>query len=104
MQRLRHQEFLRFLNVLERETPAGKTIHVILDNYGPHTHPRVLRWLARHPRFVFHYIPKGMSWINLVEIFFARLTRECLEQGAFGCIIDLQKAINRYVAKTNANL
>ena len=57
MQRHRHQEFLRFLNAIEAAVPVGKVIHVILDNYGSHKHPKVLRWLARHPRFVFHFTP-----------------------------------------------
>ena len=57
MQRHRHQEFVRFLNTIEGAVPAGKVIHVILDNYGSHKHPKVLRWLARHPRFVFHFTP-----------------------------------------------
>jgi hypothetical protein len=57
IQRRRHQEFLRFLNTIEAAVPAGKVIHVILDNYGSHKHPKVLRWLARHPRFVFHFTP-----------------------------------------------
>jgi hypothetical protein len=57
MQRHRHQEFIRFLNAIERQVPAGKVIHVILDNYATHKHPKVLRWLGRHPRFVFHFTP-----------------------------------------------
>ena len=103
MQRQRVQEFIRFLNAIEREIPPGTAVHGILDNYGPHQHPSVLRWLERHPRFAFHYTPAGMSWINLVEIYFAKLTRECLKRHAVHCIIDLQIVINGYVARTNAN-
>ncbi len=73
MQRHRHQEFIRFLNAIEAEIPAGKIIHVILDNYGPHKHPKTRAWLARHPRFVFHYTPTSASWLNAVEGFFAKL-------------------------------
>jgi transposase len=73
MQRHRHQEFIRFLNTIEAEIPAGKIIHVILDNYGPHKHPKTRAWLARHPRFVFHYTPTSASWLNAVEGFFAKL-------------------------------
>ena len=64
MQRHRHQEFIRFLNAIERAVPAGKVIHVILDNYATHKHPKVLRWLGRHPRFVFHFTPTSCSWLN----------------------------------------
>src|SRR6267154_4357479 len=67
MQRHRHQEFIRFLNAIEAEIPAGKIIHVILDNYGPHKHPKTRAWLSRHPRFVFHYTPTSASWLNAVE-------------------------------------
>ena len=67
MQRHRHQEFIRFLNAIEREVPAGKVIHVILDNYATHKHPKVLAWLARHPRWTFHFTPTSGSWLNAVE-------------------------------------
>src|SRR5919108_965681 len=67
MQRHRHQEFIRFLNAIEAEIPVGKVIHVVLDNYATHKHPKVKAWLARHPRFVFHFTPKSCSWLNAVE-------------------------------------
>jgi len=57
MQRHRHQEFIRSLNAVERAVPAGKVIHAILDNYGSHQHRKVLQWLGRHPRWVFHFTP-----------------------------------------------
>ena len=101
MQRHRHQEFLRFLNTIEAAVPAGKVIHVILDNYGSHKHPKVLRWLARHPRFVFHYTPTAGSWLNAVETFFSALTRRRLKRGSFHSIVDLQAAIHRYIAEHN---
>jgi transposase len=101
MQRHRHQEFLRFLNTLEGAVPAGKVIHVILDNYGSHKHPKVLRWLARHPRFIFHFTPTSGSWLNAVETFFSALTRRRLKRGSFHSIIDLQAAINRYIDEHN---
>ncbi len=75
MQRHRHQEFLRFLNAVEAAVPAGRVVHVILDNYRTHKHPKVRAWLARHPRFVFHFTPTACSWLNAVEAFFSRLTR-----------------------------
>jgi transposase len=63
MQRHRHQEFIRFLNAIEAEVPAGKLIHVILDNYAAHKHPKVMQWLARHPRWTFHFTPTSASWL-----------------------------------------
>jgi transposase len=101
MQRHRHQEFIRFLNAIEREVPIGKIVHVILDNYGAHKHPKVRAWLGRHPRFVFHYTPTSCSWLNAVEGFFAKLTRRRLKRGVFRSIVELQAAINRFLAETN---
>ena len=101
MQRHRHQEFIRFLNAIEREVPIGKIVHVILDNYGAHKHPKVRAWLGRHPRFVFHYTPTSCSWLNAVEGFFAKLTRRRLKRGVFGSIVELQATINRFLAETN---
>ena len=97
MQRHRHQEFLRFLNRLERDIPAGKLVHVILDNYGSHKHPKVRAWLARHPRWTFHFTPTSASWLNAVEGFFAKLTRRRLSRGIFHSLVDLQATINRYL-------
>lgn len=101
MQRHRHQELLRFLNTVEAEVPAGKIIHAILDNYATHTHPKVMAWLQRHPRWVFHFTPKSASWTNAVETFFSALTRRRLRRGVFHSIADLQAAINRYVEDHN---
>ena len=101
MQRHRHQEFLRFLNRLERDIPAGKLVHVVLDNYGSHKHPKVRAWLARHPRWTFHFTPTSASWLNAVEGFFARLTSRRLKRGVFHSLVDLQAAINRYLAEHN---
>jgi transposase len=103
MQRHRHQEFIRFLNAIEAEVPVGKIVHVILDNYATHKHPKVRAWLLRHPRFVFHYTPTSASWLNAVEGFFAKLTKRRLKRGVFRSIVDLQAAINRFLAETNDN-
>lgn len=103
MQRHRHQEFIRFLNAIEAEIPAGKMIHVILDNYAAHKHPKVLAWLDRHPRFVFHYTPTSASWLNAVEGFFAKLAKRRLKRGVFRSLVDLQVTINRFLAETNEN-
>jgi len=101
MQRHRHQEFIRFLNQIERDVPEGKAIHVILDNYCTHKHSKVRAWLARHPRWTFHFIPTSSSWLNAVEGFFAKLTRRRLKHGVFHSVVDLQAAINRFIAEHN---
>jgi len=101
MQRHRHQEFIRFLNAIEAEVPAGKLVHVILDNYAAHKHPKVIAWLGRHPRFIFHFTPTSCSWLNAVETFFATLTKRRLKRGVFRSVVDLQAAINRYLAEAN---
>ncbi|TVR84358.1 MAG: IS630 family transposase [Rhodospirillales bacterium] len=101
MQRHRHQEFIRFLNALERDIPAGKVVHVILDNYAAHKTPEVRRWLERHPRWTFHFTPTSCSWLNAVEGFFAKLTRRRLKHGVFHSVVDLQAAINRFVDEHN---
>jgi transposase len=101
MARHRRQEFIRFLNRIERDVPAGKLIHVVLDNYGIHKHPKVMAWLERHERCTFHYTPTSASWLNAVEGFFAKLTRRRLKRGVFHSLVDLQAAINRYLAEHN---
>ena len=87
MQRHRHQEFIRFLNAIERTVPAGKLIHVVLDNYGAHKQAKVRKWLARHPRWVFHFTPTSCSWLNAVETFFAKLTKRRLKRGVFHLLV-----------------
>ena len=101
MQRHRHQEFIRFLNAVEREVPTDKAVHVVLDNYATHKHPRVKAWLLRHQRFTFHFTPTSCSWANAVEGLFAKLTRHRLKRGVFISIVELQAAINRFIAETN---
>lgn len=101
MQRHRHEEFIRFLNVIERAIPAGKIVHAILDNYATHKHPAVLAWLSRHPRWVFHFTPTSGSWLNAVENFFSKLTRQRIRRGVFRSIADLQAAIKRYLHEHN---
>jgi transposase len=103
MQRHRHQEFVRFLNAVEAHVPAGKVIHAIVDNYAVHKHPKVRQWLARHPRWAFHFTPTSASWLNAVEGFFAKLTKRRLKRGVFRSIVDLQEAINRFIVETNAS-
>ena len=103
MQRHRHLEFIRFRNAIEAAGPAGKLVHVILDNHATHQHPKVMDWLERHQRWTFHVTPTSGSWLNAVEAFFSAMTRRRLRRGAFHSLVDLQAAIHRYLAEHNAN-
>ncbi len=103
MMRHRHQEFLRFLATIDRETPAHLDLHLICDNYRTHKHPKVQAWLRRHPRFHMHFTPTSASWLNMVERLFAELTSKRLRRGIFRSIVDLQAAINRYLRDRNRN-
>jgi transposase len=101
--RHRHQEFLRFLRRLDNEFPKTTALHLILDNYGTHGHERVRRWLAKHPRFVLHFIPTSSSWLNLVERWFAELNQKAVRRGAFHSVVDLEGAIAEFMQAWNAN-
>ena len=101
MARHRHQEFIRFLNAIERAIPQDKAVHAIIDNYAAHKTPQVRRWLARHPRWTFHFTPTSSSWLNAVEGFFAKLFKRRLKRGVFCSLVELQAAINRFVAEHN---
>ncbi len=101
--RHRHQEFLRFLRRLDDEFPAAMALHLILDNYGTHGHERVRRWLAKHPRFVLHFIPTSSSWLNLVERWFGELTQKAVRRGSFHSVADLEQAIEQFMDAWNAN-
>ena len=81
--------------------PVGKVVHVILDNYATHKHPKVRAWLEKHPRWVFHFTPTSASWLNAVEGFFAKLTTKRLWRASFRGIVDLQAAIHRFIAEHN---
>ena len=100
--RHRHQEFLKFLQRLDCEFPPGKELHLILDNYGTHGHPRVQRWLKRHPRFVLHFIPTSSSWLNLIERWFAELDQKAVRRGAFRNVRELQRRITEFLTAWNA--
>ena len=102
MQRHRHEEFIRFLNTVERAVPAGRIIEAVVDNYATHKHPKVKAWLARHPRWTFHFTPTSGSWLNAVETFFSALTRQRIRRGSFHSIVSLQAAINCYLNERNA--
>ena len=101
MQKHRHQEFIKFLNAVERAVPAGKIIHAILDNYATHKHPNVKKWLADHPRWVFHFTPTSASWLNAVEGFFSIITRRRIRRGVFKSVADLEDAIRRHIRDHN---
>jgi transposase len=102
MQQHRHEEFIRFLNDVERAIPADKLIEAVVDNYATHKHPKVKAWLARHPRWTFHFTPTSGSWLNAVENFFSVLTRKRIRRGSFHSVVDLQAAIKRYLTEHNA--
>lgn len=101
--RHRHQEFLKFLRQLDAEFPGEVELHLILDNYGTHGHERVRCWLAKHPRFVLHFIPTSSSWLNLVERWFAELSEKAVRRGAFRSVKELQRAIQEFLTAWNAN-
>lgn len=97
----RHQEFLKFLRHLDREFPGGKTLHLILDNYGTHKHPNVTSWLEKHSRFQLHFIPTSSSWLNLIERWFGQLTDKQLRRGVFTSVPDLVEAIEEFITVHN---
>ena len=99
--RHRHQEFLKFLRRLDRAFPAALALHLILDNYGTHTHPAARAWLARHPRFQLHFTPTSSSWLNLVERWFRELTGKRLRRGVFRSVDDLTQAIQEFLDAYN---
>jgi transposase len=103
MPRHRHQEFIRFLKHIDKDTPASLDLHLIVDNYGTHKHPRVQSWLQRHPRFHLHFIPTSSSWLNMVERWFREITEKRLRRGTFESEQALIKAINAYVDNHNQN-
>ena len=101
--RHRHQEFLKFLRRLDEEFPADLKLQVVMDNYVTHKHPRVQRWLGRHPRFIPHFIPTSSSWLNLVERWFGELTGKRIRRGVFVSVDDLKQAIEEFLAAWNSD-
>jgi transposase len=99
----RHQEFIRFLERVDAQTPVELDLHLIVDNYGTHKHERVRTWLERHPRFHLHFTPTSSSWLNLVERWFRELTVKRLRRGSFDNVPVLKKAIADYIATSNQN-
>ena len=103
MPRHRHQEFIRFLQIINVKTPPELDLHLIVDNYGTHKHIRVQRWLKRHPRFYLHFIPTSSSWLNMVERWFREITDKRIRRGSFKSVPDLIKAIRQYIETNNQN-
>jgi transposase len=99
--RHRHQEFLKFLRVLDREFPKSKGLHLVVDNYSTHKHPKVKVWLVKHPRFHLHFTPTSASWLNLVERWFREITEKRIRRGVFRSVSDLVAAIEDYLACHN---
>jgi transposase len=101
--RHRHQEFIRFLKRIDAETPPELDLHLIVDNYGTHKHPRVKSWLRRHPRFHLHFIPTSSSWLNMVERWFRELTDKRIRRGSFRSVPELIEVIYGYLNNHNQN-
>jgi transposase len=103
MPKHRHQEWIKFLSLIDRKTPEDKLIHLIADNYATHKHPEVQAWMAQHPRFTVHFTPTSASWLNMVERFFRDLTQKQLRRGVFRSVEELIASINAYLVQHNAD-
>ena len=101
--RHRHQEFLSFLRRLDKEFPGDVQLHLVMDNYGTHKHPKVQAWLKRHGRFIPHFVPTSSSWLNLVERWFGELTAKAVRRGGFASVEDLKTAIDEFLTAWNTN-
>ena len=102
-QRHRHQEFLSFLKVVEKQTPKDKELHVIVDNYSTHKHQKVNNWLKRNKHVTLHFIPTSSSWLNLVERFFGLITEKQIRRGVFSSVADLEEKILQFIDNHNKN-
>jgi transposase len=103
MDRHRHQEWIKFLQLIDRQTPPKLDLHLIVDNYSTHKHPKVKAWLKRHPRFHLHFVPTSSSWLNMVERWFRNLTDKQIRRGVFKSVADLIAAIQAYIQHHNQN-
>jgi transposase len=103
MSRHRHQEWIRFLSKIDRQTPKDLDLHLIADNYSTHKHPKVRAWLGKHRRFHMHFIPTSSSWLNVIERFFSELTTKRIRRGAFSSVPDLIETIEDFIARHNAD-
>jgi transposase len=103
MPRHRHQEWIKFLKKIDAETPQHLQLHLIVDNYATHKHPKVKSWLKRHKRFHIHFIPTSSSWLNVIERWFRDITQNRIRNGVFKSVEQLEQAIGQYVEHHNAN-
>ena len=101
MPRHRHQEWIKFLKLIDKQTPAELDLHLIVDNYNTHKHPNVEKWLAKHPRFHMHFIPTSSSWLNLIERWFGEITDKQIRRGSFGSVEALIQTITDYIEHHN---
>ena len=101
MNRHRHQEWIKFLKLIDAETPEALDLHLIVDNYATHKHPKVKSWLKRHRRFHMHFTPTASSWMNLVERWFREITDKRIRRGTFNNVQQLQQAITDYIDEHN---
>jgi transposase len=101
MKQHRHEEWLKFISLIERSVPKDKKIHIICDNYATHKHAKVKAWLARRPRISVHFTPTSASWLNMVERFFRNITDKCIRRGVFKSVVELEKSIVEYIAAHN---
>jgi transposase len=101
--RHRHQEWLKFLRLIDRKTPKHLQLHLIVDNYSTHKHPEVQKWLYQHPRFVMHFTPTSASWLNMVERFFRDISENRIRRDSFTSVADLEYAIAQYIEHHNKN-
>jgi transposase len=103
MPRHRHQEWIKFLKQIDAETPEDLDLHLIVDNYATHKHPKVKSWLKRHKRFYVHFIPTSSSWLNVIERFFRDLDEKRVHRGIFRSVPELIDAVMGYVGHHNKN-
>lgn len=103
MDRHRHQEWIKFLKLIDLKTSPALDLHLIVDNYSTHKHPKVKAWLKRHPRFHMHFVPTSSSWLNMVERWFRELTDKQIRRGVFNSVADLIAAIQAYIQHHNQN-
>jgi transposase len=101
MDRHRHNEWIKFLRLIDQNVDEELAIHLIADNYATHKHPNVQRWLKRHPRFHMHYTPTSSSWLNMVERFFRDITTRAIRRGVFRSVGILVAAIDAYISEHN---
>jgi transposase len=101
MPKHRHQEWIKFLQLIRQRTPGDKDVHLIMDNYSAHKDPAVQKWLVKQPRFHVHFTPTSSSWLNMVERFFRALTDKCIRRGVFHDVNELEQTIHHYIDRHN---